>query len=49
MDVVRKRLVEVEYLPGTRDQYERWIRRYLRHHWPRHPREVVSPLDDLPD
>lgn len=40
MDVIRRRLVEAEYLPATRTNYEQWVRRYVRHHLPRHPREV---------
>jgi integrase len=40
MAVIRQRLIEAEYLPATRVQYERWIRRYVRHHLPRHPRET---------
>lgn len=40
MQVIERRLVEAEYLPATRRTYERWVRRYVRHHLPAHPREV---------
>lgn len=37
---LRRRLVEAEYLPATRINYERWARRYARFIAPVHPRQA---------
>jgi integron integrase len=40
MEVVRRKMREVRYSRRTEDAYAYWIRRYIRHHELRHPREL---------
>lgn len=40
MEVVRRRLRENRYSPRTREAYVHWIRRFIRFHGRRHPKEM---------
>ena len=40
LGVLRDRLVAKHYSARTREAYESWVRRYIRHHGRRHPREM---------
>lgn len=40
MEVVRRRLREARYSPRTCEAYIQWIRRFIRFHGRRHPREL---------
>lgn len=40
MDEVRKRLIAEGYALKTERTYIHWIRKYVRHHLPKHPRDV---------
>jgi integron integrase len=40
MEVVRRRLLELRYSPRTCEAYIQWIRRFIRFHGRRHPKEL---------
>lgn len=40
MEIVRRRLREARYSPRTCEAYLQWIRRYIRFHGRRHPKEL---------
>jgi len=40
MEVVRRRLREQRYSPRTQEAYVHWIRRFIRFHDRRHPRDM---------
>jgi integron integrase len=43
MDTVRRRLCEHRFSPRTCEAYVHWIRRYIRFHGRRHPKELAEP------
>jgi integron integrase len=42
MQIVRRRLQEARFSPRTREAYVHWIRRFIRFHGRRHPREMAE-------
>src|SRR4051812_2870253 len=40
MEIVRRVLLERRYAARTRETYMYWIRRFIRHHDRRHPRDM---------
>ncbi|MCE9600876.1 MAG: integron integrase [Gemmatimonadetes bacterium] len=48
LQVLRDRLAAKHYSPRTREAYEHWVRRFIRHHGRRHPREMdVAEVRDF--
>ena len=42
MDIVRRRLGERRFSPRTREAYIQWIRRFIRYHDRRHPKDLAE-------